>query len=91
MSFPGTEVAAETAAAMASASLVFKKIDSTYSRMLLMHARQLYAFADTIEVCTVSASPKCRNTSTLQDMEMNSYGQLHGSIMQLETDHTSDM
>ncbi|KAF5463000.1 hypothetical protein F2P56_018956 [Juglans regia] len=47
MSFPGTEAAAETAAAMASASLVFKKINSTYSRMLLMHAQQLFAFADT--------------------------------------------
>ncbi|KAK2657018.1 hypothetical protein Ddye_010070 [Dipteronia dyeriana] len=46
-SFPGTEVAAETAAAMASASLVFKKINSTYSDMLLMHAQQLFTFADT--------------------------------------------
>ncbi|TXG59780.1 hypothetical protein EZV62_014353 [Acer yangbiense] len=46
-SFPGTEVAAETAAAMASASLVFKKINSTYSDMLLTHAQQLFTFADT--------------------------------------------
>ncbi|KAK6258216.1 hypothetical protein SCA6_012690 [Theobroma cacao] len=46
-SFPGTEVAAETAAAMASASLVFKKIDSDYSNSLLTHARQLFTFADT--------------------------------------------
>ncbi|KAL3723745.1 hypothetical protein ACJRO7_035850 [Eucalyptus globulus] len=46
-SYPGTEVAAETAAAMASASLVFKKINSTYSSLLLMHAQQLFAFADT--------------------------------------------
>ncbi|GMP31941.1 hypothetical protein CsSME_00005936 [Camellia sinensis var. sinensis] len=44
---PGTEVAAETVAAMASASLVFKKIDSTYSKLLLRHAQQLFAFADT--------------------------------------------
>ncbi|KAK4585269.1 hypothetical protein RGQ29_022791 [Quercus rubra] len=47
MSFPGTEVAAETAAAMASASMVFKKIDLTYSSMLLMHAQQLFILADT--------------------------------------------
>ncbi|KAL4644236.1 hypothetical protein ACB092_02G149800, partial [Castanea dentata] len=47
MSFPGTEVAAETAAAMASASMVFKKIDFTYSSMLLMHAQQLFILADT--------------------------------------------
>ncbi|KAG2692763.1 hypothetical protein I3843_08G065200 [Carya illinoinensis] len=43
---PGTEVAAETAAAMASASLVFKKTDSAYSDKLLKHAQQLFTFAD---------------------------------------------
>ncbi|XP_048335449.2 endoglucanase 2-like isoform X2 [Ziziphus jujuba] len=46
-SFPGTEVAAETAAAMASASLVFKKINSSYSDLLLTHAKLLFSFADT--------------------------------------------
>ena len=45
-SFPGSDVAAETAAAMASASLVFKPIDSTYSDLLLKHAKQLFTFAD---------------------------------------------
>lgn len=45
--FPGTEVAAETAAAMASASLVFRRINSSYANLLLMHARQLFTFADT--------------------------------------------
>ncbi|KAA8528734.1 hypothetical protein F0562_036089 [Nyssa sinensis] len=45
-SSPGTEVAAETAAAMASASLVFKSINSTYSSLLLKHAKQLFTFAD---------------------------------------------
>ncbi|AAF87112.1 F10A5.13 [Arabidopsis thaliana] len=44
---PGTEVAAETAAAMASASLVFKDSDPTYSATLLKHAKQLFNFADT--------------------------------------------
>ncbi|XVF63711.1 hypothetical protein PTKIN_Ptkin09bG0108100 [Pterospermum kingtungense] len=43
---PGTEVAAETAAAMASASLVFKTANSTYSSTLLKHAKQLFNFAD---------------------------------------------
>ncbi|CAL0305866.1 unnamed protein product [Lupinus luteus] len=42
----GSDVAAETAAAMASASLVFKKTDSTYSSTLLKHAKQLFTFAD---------------------------------------------
>ncbi|CAF1912573.1 endoglucanase 10-like [Brassica napus] len=44
---PGTEVAAETAAAMASASLVFKDSDPQYSATLLKHAKQLFDFADT--------------------------------------------
>lgn len=46
-SFPGTEVAAETAAALASASLVFKEINPTYSDILLRHAQELFTFADT--------------------------------------------
>ncbi|XP_021902667.1 endoglucanase 10 [Carica papaya] len=45
-SVPGTEVAAETAAAMASASLVFKEGDSAYSSTLLKHAKQLFTFAN---------------------------------------------
>jgi hypothetical protein len=45
-STPGTEVAAETAAAMAAASLVFRSTDSAYSSSLLRHARQLFTFAD---------------------------------------------
>ncbi|KAJ8772510.1 hypothetical protein K2173_027687 [Erythroxylum novogranatense] len=45
ISAPGTDVAAETAAAMASASLVFKS-DSEYSNTLLQHAKKLFAFAD---------------------------------------------
>ncbi|KAL2966414.1 hypothetical protein AAZX31_16G115700 [Glycine max] len=49
-SFPGTEVAAETAAALASASLVFNEIDFAYSRILLQHAQQPFIFADTYRV-----------------------------------------
>ncbi|XP_047322127.1 endoglucanase 24-like [Impatiens glandulifera] len=45
-SLPGSDVAAETAAAMASASMVFKSINSTYSSLLLKHAQQLFTFAD---------------------------------------------
>lgn len=45
-SYPGTDIAAETAAAMASASIVFKKADSNYSKLLLKHAQQLFTFAD---------------------------------------------
>ncbi|XP_057502607.1 endoglucanase 10-like [Actinidia eriantha] len=45
-SSPGTDVAAETAAALASASLVFKSANSTYSSLLLKHAKELFTFAD---------------------------------------------
>lgn len=44
---PGTEVAAEMAAALASASLVFKQTDPKYSDLLLKHAGKIFAFADT--------------------------------------------
>lgn len=45
-SSPGSDVAAETAAAMAAASLVFKSSNSTYSSLLLEHAQELFTFAD---------------------------------------------
>jgi len=44
---PGSDLAAETAAAMAAASMVFKTDDPAYSATLLTHAIQLYNFADT--------------------------------------------
>ncbi|XP_051133619.1 endoglucanase 11-like [Andrographis paniculata] len=43
---PGSDVAGETAAAMAAASLVFKKKNPHYSTLLLEHAQQLFEFAD---------------------------------------------
>ncbi|KAK4376329.1 hypothetical protein RND71_007006 [Anisodus tanguticus] len=43
---PGTEVAAETAAALASASLVFRKSDPTYSKLLARRAIRVFQFAD---------------------------------------------
>lgn len=46
-SVPGTEVAAETAAAMAAASMLFASSDPAYSATLLQHAIELYDFADT--------------------------------------------
>jgi len=44
---PGTEVAAESAAAMAAAAMVFRTTDPAYSSTLLTHAKQLFQFADT--------------------------------------------
>lgn len=44
---PGSDIAGEVAAAFAAASLVFAESDSVYSKTLLLHARQLFDFADT--------------------------------------------
>lgn len=44
---PGSDLAAETAAALASASLAFNPHNSSYSALLLLHSKQLFSFADT--------------------------------------------
>jgi endoglucanase len=44
---PGSTVVAETAAAMAASSLIFKPTDPTYAATLLKHAEELFTFADT--------------------------------------------
>lgn len=38
---PGSDLAGETAAALAAASLAFKPYDSSYSNLLLVHAKQV--------------------------------------------------
>ncbi|KAE9460462.1 hypothetical protein C3L33_07637, partial [Rhododendron williamsianum] len=43
---PGSDVAAETAAALAAASLVFKTTDPIYAKLLLSRAREVFEFAD---------------------------------------------
>ncbi|WP_188112092.1 glycoside hydrolase family 9 protein [Aquimarina sp. RZ0] len=43
---PGSDLAAETAAAMAAVSILLKDDDPTYSATLVTHAKQLYNFAD---------------------------------------------
>ncbi|CAL9079295.1 unnamed protein product [Musa textilis] len=43
---PGSELAGETAAAMAAASIMFKKTNPRYSHLLLCHAQQLFEFGD---------------------------------------------
>lgn len=44
---PGSDVAGETAAALAAASMAFRTTDSAYADKLLENARSLYQFADT--------------------------------------------
>ena len=43
---PGSDLAGETAAALAAISMVFKATDAAYADKLLSHAKTLYAFAD---------------------------------------------
>lgn len=42
---PGSDVAAETAAALAAASLVFRKVDPKYSKLLVRTAQKVFQFA----------------------------------------------
>ena len=44
---PGSDLAAETAAALAAIAILFSESDSAYAAQLLEHAEALYAFADT--------------------------------------------
>jgi endoglucanase len=46
-SCPGSDLAGETAAALAAASMAFRDTNPSYASTLLTHARQLYSFADT--------------------------------------------
>ncbi|MFC5765742.1 glycoside hydrolase family 9 protein, partial [Actinacidiphila bryophytorum] len=46
-SCPGSDLAGEAAAALASSSMVFKSSDPSYAATLLTNAKQLYTFADT--------------------------------------------
>ncbi|XP_030530257.2 endoglucanase-like [Rhodamnia argentea] len=45
-SSPGTEAAAEAAAALSAASIVFKSVDSNYSTLLLRTSKSLFELAD---------------------------------------------
>ncbi|KAJ6365888.1 hypothetical protein OIU77_002451 [Salix suchowensis] len=43
---PGADLAGETAAALAASAIAFKPYNSSYSNLLLLHAKQLFTFAD---------------------------------------------
>ncbi len=58
---PGSEVAGEAAAALASAAILFKKSDPEYAKLLLTHARQLYAFADQYRGTYSDSVPEAAN------------------------------
>lgn len=44
---PGSDLAAETVAAFAASAIAFSPYNSSYSSLLLLHAKQLFTFADT--------------------------------------------
>jgi hypothetical protein len=54
---PGSDVAGETAAALAAASLVFRARDPAYSSTLLAAARQVFDFADRYRGASSVACP----------------------------------
>ncbi|NJR67429.1 MAG: glycosyl hydrolase family 9 [Synechococcales cyanobacterium CRU_2_2] len=60
---PGTDLAAEAAAALAAASVIFRPTDKAYADRLLSNAIQLYEFADTYR----------RGYSALLSEETNAY------------------
>ncbi|XP_050226429.1 endoglucanase 18-like [Mercurialis annua] len=64
---PGTEAAAEAAAALAAASIVFKTVDSTYSANLLSHAKSLFEFADNYRGSFKDSCPFYCSYSGFQD------------------------
>lgn len=48
---PGSDLAAEAAAALSSSSILFRKSDPAYADKLLKHAKELYDFADKYRGC----------------------------------------
>jgi endoglucanase len=67
----GADLAGETAAAMAAASIAFRPTDATYANTLVTHAKQLYDFADRVRKnysdCITDATNFYRSWSGYQD------------------------
>jgi endoglucanase len=58
---PGSDLVGETAAAMAAASMVFKKSDATYSETLLKQSKALFKFANEHRGTYVNAITDAKN------------------------------
>jgi hypothetical protein len=67
----GSDLAGETAAALAASSMVFRPTDPSYADTLVTHARQLYTFADTVRRkysdCITDAAGFYQSFSGFQD------------------------
>lgn len=70
-SSPGTEVAAETAAALAAASIVFKDDDAVYSEKLLDTAMTVQRFPNSITELGRHFNPYFRKNSLLDSRQYN--------------------
>lgn len=80
-SCPGSDLAAETAAALAASSIVFADDDPAYSARLLQHAKELYNFADTYRGNTPIVSLMLqRSIIRGQDTKTSWHGAEHGFI-----------
>ncbi|KAL4019124.1 hypothetical protein IC575_022763 [Cucumis melo] len=64
---PGTEAAAEAAAALAAASIVFNHVNTNYSRKLLQHSKSLFEFADKFRGSYSASCPFYCSYSGYQD------------------------
>ncbi|XP_010058568.2 endoglucanase 14 [Eucalyptus grandis] len=67
---PGADLAGETAAAFAAASIAFAKTDSEYSSQLLTHAKQLFDFARNhpgVYTSSISVAGQFYSSSGYQD------------------------
>ncbi|KAL2945083.1 Endoglucanase 12 [Bienertia sinuspersici] len=67
---PGSDLAAETSAALAAASIAFSHVDRKYSSLLLSHAKQLFDFANNHQgkySDSVPSSAKFYSSSGFQD------------------------
>ncbi|XP_057967918.1 endoglucanase-like [Malania oleifera] len=64
---PGTEAAAEASAALAAASIVFKRVDSKYSANLLTQSKSLFNFADKFRGSYQASCPFYCSYSGFQD------------------------
>ncbi|MFS7944276.1 putative cellulase [Helianthus anomalus] len=61
---PGSDLAGETAAAMAAAAIAFRPYNSSYSDLLLVHAKQLFWFADRFRGLFTDSIPSAKEFYT---------------------------
>ncbi|KAK9050764.1 hypothetical protein SSX86_030266 [Deinandra increscens subsp. villosa] len=61
---PGSDLAGETAAAMAAAAIAFRPYSSSYSDLLLVHTKQLFWFADRFRGLFTDSIPSAKEFYT---------------------------